>query len=212
MTDKSGDTVSQPKPDLFNLAVDYTGPVAMMVVFIGSMVIGYPKGPDRLLLATWGLVAGSALALVTCFVVRRRIAPLPALYGAAALLFGSLTLIFHDPAIVKMKTTVIDAALGAVMIGGFALGKSPIRILMGEAVHLTERGWRTLTVRFGVFFFGLAGLNEYVWRTQPDATWVFFRMPGLLILTLVFAAFQAPLMMRETGQREAEQRDPASDR
>lgn len=198
-------------PDMFNLAVDYTGPVAMLAVFLGSMVLGYPKGPDRLLAATWGLVAGSAIALITCFVVRRRIAPLPALYGAAALLFGGLTIIFHDPAIVKMKTTVIDAALGVVMLGGFALGKSPIRILMGEAVRLTDRGWRKLTFRFGLFFLVLAGLNEYVWRTQPDATWVFFRMPGLLILTLVFAAFQTPLMMRETSQRESEQVDPAPD-
>jgi len=192
------------RPDYFNLTVDYAGPVAMLVVFVGSMILGYPKGPDRLLAATWGLVAGSAIALLACFIVRKRIAPLPALYGGAALIFGSLTIIFHDPAIVKMKTTVIDAALGSLMLGGYALGRSPIKILMGEAVKLSDRGWRQLTLRFGVFFLVLACANEYVWRTQPDATWVFFRMPGLLILTLVFAAFQAPLILREAHNPDGE--------
>ena len=173
----------------FNLAVDYAGPLAFVAGFFLTR---------QILLATWALVAGSVIALGACLIVRRRIAPLPALYGGAALLFGGLTLVFHDPSIVKMKTTVIDAALGAVMLGGLALGKSPIRLLMGEAVALSDKGWRQLTLRFGAFFLILAVANEVVWRTQPDATWVLFRMPGLLILTVVFAALQTPLILRET--------------
>jgi intracellular septation protein len=51
-----------------------------------------------------------------------------------------------------------------------------------------------------VFFLLLAGLNEAIWRTQPDTIWVLFRFPGLMILTVLFALTQAPLMMKYAHQ------------
>jgi intracellular septation protein len=39
-------------------------------------------------------------------------------------------------------------------------------------------------------------LNEAVWRTQPDGVWIWFRMPGLQILALVFSLSQVPLMLK----------------
>lgn len=187
-----------PKPDLFHLGVDYAGPVMFLLAFLASMP--FVKGPDRILWATWGLVAGSAIALVICFIVRRRIAPLPAFFGGAALLFGIIALVLHDPTIVKMKTTFIDGALGLLMLWGLFVGRSPIKLLMGSGLHLSDLAWRRLTLRFGVFFLSMAVANEVVWRTQPDVVWVFFRWPGLIILTVIFTAFQAPLILKETVQ------------
>jgi intracellular septation protein len=188
---------SPPKLDLFHLGVDYAGPVMFLLTFLISMP--FVKGQDRILWATWGLVAGSAVALLVCFIVRRRIAPLPAFFGGAALLFGTVALIFHDPTIVKMKTTFIDGALGVIMLWGLVLGRSPIKLLMGQGLHLSDLAWKRLTLRFGLFFLAMAVANEVVWRTQPDVVWVFFRWPGLIILTLVFTAFQAPLILKETA-------------
>ncbi len=153
--------------------------------------------------ATWALVAGSAIGLIVGFAAERRVAPLPLIWGLAALLFGVLTLVFHDPRIVKMKTTLIDGALGLVMLGGLLLGRSPIRMLMGGAIALSEPAWRKLTFRFGLFFLVLAVANELVWRTQPDAVWVVFRFPGLLIASLLFSATQIPMMMKDASALEA---------
>ena len=47
--------------------------------------------------------------------------------------------------------------------------------------------WRTLTLRWAVFFLVLAVLNEYVWRTMSEETWVNFKVFGLMGLTMVFA-------------------------
>ena len=182
------------RPPWVRLAIDYAGPAAFMIGFFATRSI---------LAGTWALVAVSALALVVGFVLERRIAPSPLIWGLAALVFGVLTLVFHDPRIIKMKTTVIDAALGVAMLGGWVMGKSPVKLLMGEALAMTEAGWRRLTLRFGLFFLVMGAANEIVWRTQPDAVWVAFRFPGLLILALLFSATQLPAMMKDNRAAEA---------
>ena len=176
-------------------ALDYAGPALFLAAFL--------LGGRNVLFATWWLVAGSALALAVTFAMERRLAVLPAVWGGAALVFGLATLIFHDPRIVKMKTTVIDAALGLAMFGGLYLKRNPLKALIGDALKLSDAGWRKLTFRYGVFFLVMAVANEVVWRTQPETTWVLFRFPGLVILALAFALTQVPTMMKEAKAAEA---------
>ena len=176
-------------PPWLRPAIDYLGPAAF--------VLGFFLTGRNLVHATWWLVGGSAAALALAYAVERRVAPLPAIWSGAALVFGVLTLVFHDPTIIKMKPTFIDLALGAALLIGLGLKRNVLKLLIGEAIHLSDEGWRKLAFRYAVFFLCMAGLNEIVWRTQPDSVWVLFRMPGLLILALVFAATQAPMMIRE---------------
>jgi intracellular septation protein len=61
---------------------------------------------------------------------------------------------------------------------------------------LTDEGWRKLTVRWGLFFFGLAVLNEIVWRMVTTDTWVTFKVFAILPLTFVFALLQLRLVNR----------------
>ena len=173
--------------------VDYAGPLAFLVALIVTR---------NIITATWALVPVSALALAFGFVMERRIAPLPLLAGGAALIFGGLTLVFHNPIFVKIKPTVINALLGVCLIGGYFLGKSPLKLLMGDMLQLSEPTWRKLTVRYGLFFFVMAGLNELVRNTQTDLTWGFWRMPGMAILTVLFAFTQLPLMLKDASALE----------
>ena len=41
-----------------------------------------------------------------------------------------------------------------------------------------------------------------MWRTQPDAVWVLFRFPGLVILAVLFAFTQLPTMLKEAQAAE----------
>ena len=66
--------------------------------------------------------------------------------------------------------------------------------------HLTEEGWRKLTLRWTVFFFALAVLNEVIWRTQSTDFWVSFKLFGFVPITFVFAALQYPLLMRYAAE------------
>jgi intracellular septation protein len=174
--------------------VDYAAPV----LFVATLLI--TRDFQR---ATWVLVGASAIALAVGWAVERRLAPLPLFAGLAALIFGGLTLVFHDKSFVKMKLTFVDGALGLAMFGGLVLGKNPLKALLGEAVRLPDAAWRTLTVRYGLFFLVCAVCNEAVWRTQSDARWGVFRLL-LLAAALVFSGFQAPFMMRHMQEGAAE--------
>jgi intracellular septation protein len=187
-------TLTDRQRSLLRLGIDYSG----AVVF----VVGYLLTRD-FQTATWCLVAVSAAAILVGFLLERRLAPLPLIYGGAALVFGALTLIFHDSRFVKMKTTFVDLALGVSLLTGLAMGKSPIKMLIGDGLKMSDAGWRRLTLRFGLFFIATALLNEAVWRTQPEAVWVVFRMPGLLILSFVFAFTQIPMMIKDAKALEA---------
>lgn len=168
--------------------VDFGGLVAWLAAYF--------LGGRNLVNATWALVAGSAVALLIGLIFERRLAPIPLIAGGAGLVFGGLTLVFHDPRFLKIKPTVMNLAYGAGLLGGLALGKNPLKLLLGEAFPMADPGWRKLTVRYGLFFLSLAALNEAVWRTQPDTIWVLFRFPGLMILTALFSVSQAPTMMK----------------
>ena len=195
--------VTAPKSHLVRAIVDYGGLAVFLGTYFVAKLILKEAGDLALLTATWGLVVGSAVALVVGLVAERRIAPLPLFAGLAALIFGGLTLVFHDPRFVKIKPTAINIALGGIMLIGTAMGKNPLRALFAGALHLSPQGWRKLTIRYGIFFLLMAALNEAVWRTQTDAVWILFRFPGLQVLSLVFALTQVPMMMKDMKALEA---------
>lgn len=186
------------------VAVDYGG----LVVFMATYFV-----TRDMMKATFALVAGSAVTLALGLIVEKRIAPLPLLAGLFALIFGILTLVFHDERFVKMKPTVINLSLGSAMLIGVALRKNPLKVLLGSALHLDDRSWRTLTFRYGLFFLAQAVLNEVVWRTQTTEAWVLFRFPGLQVLALLFSFSQLPLMMRgiKAAEAEAKAAEPAAE-
>ena len=168
--------------------VDYSALAVFLVAF-------FVTGRD-LQQATWALVAGSTVALAVGLAVERRIAPFPAIAGGAALLFGGLSLIFHDPRLLKIKPTVMNGLFGVALFGGLILRKNPLKLVLAEAFEMPDPVWRVLTIRYGLMFFSLAALNEFVWRTQSDSVWVLFRFPGLMVLTLIFTFAQVPLLIK----------------
>ena len=188
---------------ILRAVVDFGGLAVFLVVYFVAMTILKKPSQQALLLATGGLVAGSAAALAAGLIIQRRLAPLPLFGGLAALIFGGLTLVFHDPRFIKVKPTVINLVLAGVMMGGVILRKDPLKALSAGALNLSPEASRQVTIRYGVFFLAMAALNEAVWRTQPDGVWVLFRFPGLLILSLLFSASQVPAIMKDMKAMEA---------
>ena len=141
-------------------------------------------------------------ALAVSYALTRHLPVMPLVTAVIVLVFGSLTLVLHDELFIKLKPTIIYVLFGGVLMGGLAFGTPLLGLVFDSVFHLTEDGWRKLTLRWALFFFALAILNEIVWRTQSTDTWVSFKVFGVVPLTFVFAALQYPLLTKYAAPEE----------
>jgi len=146
--------------------------------------------------ATIVLMIGVLVTLVISQRMTGRWPIMPLVTAIAVLVFGALTLAFQNDIFIKMKPTIVNLIFGTALLGGLAFGKLLLPLALDSVMHLTARGWRILTVRWGLFFFALAGLNEVVWRTQTTDVWAKFKVFGIVPLTMIFALAQVPLILR----------------
>jgi intracellular septation protein len=153
--------------------------------------------------ATVALMLLSVAALAAGLIIERRLAPVPAFSGAAALLFGGLSLALHRNDLMQMKMTIVDGLLGAALLGGLATGRNPLKALFSTALSLPDRAWRVLSLRYAIFFWCSALANEVVRRTQSADVWATFRVVAIFA-ALLFGVAQFPFLKRHCAAGEAE--------
>tara|TARA_B100001121_G_C18465667_1_gene515410 strand:- start:132 stop:683 length:552 start_codon:yes stop_codon:yes gene_type:complete len=140
-------------------------------------------------------IVATIVALSIVWILEKKIPKVPLLSGLLITFFGGLTLYFSNPVFIYIKPTIINILFGLILIFGKYFANEPmLKKLMGKSVSLTDEGWKILNKRWIYFFFGLAILNEIVWRTQSEEFWVNFKVWGLLPITLIFTAFQIGLI------------------
>jgi intracellular septation protein len=135
-------------------------------------------------------------AMAVSYALTRHFPIMTIVTAVIVVVFGGLTLILHDATFIKVKPTIIYALFGAILGGGLIFNKPLLGVLLDSMFQLTEEGWRKLTLRWALFFFVLAILNEIVWRNTSTDVWVDFKVFGVTPLTLIFGALQVPLLKK----------------
>ncbi len=176
--------------------VDYGALIAFAVAYFIAARHG---DKEALITATPILMIGSVIAIAAGYLIEKRVAPMPLTYGAFALVFGGLTLIFHDKSFLKMKPTFAYAAFAIALGAGLLLKRNPLRALLGSSIVMPDAAWKTLTIRYALFFVASAILNEIVWRTQSDGMWVKYKL-AYFVVVLIFSFAQAPFLMKHMQQ------------
>jgi intracellular septation protein len=180
-------TASDPeKPSGAKLLIE----LAPLVAFFAAWVMyGMKSAAGVLAIATVLSVAAAWLAL-------RHVSTMLWVTAVIAVSTATLTYVLDDPRYLKMKPTVVNLLFAVVLGVGLLLNKTFLKLMLGEALRMTEVGWRKLTIRWILFFIAMAVLNEFVWRTMSEGTWVSFKVFGLIPLSIAFTIAQMPLITR----------------
>jgi intracellular septation protein len=172
-------------------------PIVKIALDLGPLVLFFfANSRFGIFTATATFMVAVLTALAASYVLTRRLPIMPVVTAIIVLIFGGLTLFLHNDTFIKIKPTIIYALFGAVLVGGLLFGKPLLGVVFDSLFHLTAEGWRKLTVRWALFFFVLAVLNEIVWRNTSTNIWVDFKVFGVMPLTLVFGALQYPLLQK----------------
>lgn len=165
-----------------------------------------------LIYQVWGFFAATAAAMpVTLLAVTltwrlgRRIPVLPLVTLFLVVVLGGLTLWFRSELFAKLIPTVVSGLFSAILLFGYLRDLPVLKHAIGAQMpDITAAAWRRLTLRYALFFAGLAVLNEFIWRTQSTELWVAYKTYGDLGLLLLFIASQVPFVGRHRVANQAE--------
>ena len=202
-------TEAKPLNPVLKLALEL-GP---LVLFFFANAYGDRFGvaeERRIFAATAIFIVATLIALAVHYVLVKKLPIMPLVSGVVVVVFGGLTLWLDNDTFIKLKPTIVNTLFGVVLLGGLALGKPLLALVLDSVFELTDEGWRKLTLRWALFFFFLAIVNEIVWRTQTTDVWVSFKVFGIMPITIAFALAQTPLLLRHEAKSESPLTPPAS--
>lgn len=153
---------------------DYSGFIVATLAFIPVLVLST--------LALWRLTGHLSAMQITTLVL--------------VLVFGGLSVWLNDPRFFKMKPTIIYLLFAGILGFSLATGRNWLGAVMSAGLKMQPEGWRILTGRMVAAFIGMAVLNEIVWRSMSETTWVWFKTFGLTAILFVFIMANAGLFSR----------------
>ncbi|MEG7434960.1 septation protein A [Serratia marcescens] len=153
--------------------------------------------------ASGALIVATALALVFTWVKYRKVEKMTLITFLMVLVFGTLTLVFHNDLFIKWKVTVIYALFAlALLISQWVLKKPLVKRMLGKELTLPDKVWSNLNLAWAVFFLACGLANIYVAFWLPQSVWVNFKVFGLTVLTLVFTLLSGIYIYRHMPEEQ----------
>lgn len=154
------------------------------------------NGRYGIFVGTGVFMAATVLSIAASYWQTGRLPAMPLATGVFVLAFGGLTLWLQDDFFIKIKPTIVNGLIAAILAGGLALGRPLLRLLLGPMIPLTDTGWRVLTWRWVAWFVALALFNEASRHFLSTDAWVSARLFVTMPATILFSLAQVPLIRR----------------
>jgi len=161
---------------------------------------------EGFIVVTAGFIPVFLIAMALLWCLTGHLSRMQLVTAVLIVVFGGLSVWLNDERFFKLKPTLIYLLFGGALGIGLLRGQSWLQLVMEGLVPLKHEGWMILTQRVMGLFFGLALLNEVIWRTMSTETWVYFKTFGLTAAVFLFFIFQGGLFKRygteEAGEAE----------
>ncbi|MEO0636734.1 MAG: septation protein A [Pseudomonadota bacterium] len=153
---------------------------------------------DPIFVATAMFMVALGISLALSYALTRTLPLLPVVTFVFVVLMGGLTIWLQNDTFIKLKPTITNTLFGSAILIGLAFGRNFLRLVLDTAFNMDDEGWNKLALRWGLFFFVLAAINEIVWRGFSTEFWVAFKVWGVMPITILFTATQIPLIQRHS--------------
>lgn len=142
--------------------------------------------------ATAVMIVASILQVAITWLMTRKVEKSHLITLVLVLVLGGATLWLQNPDFIKWKPTAVNWLFALAFIAAQVFSnKSLLERMMGEHIKLPDTIWFNLNIAWIVFFIFSGLANLYVAFNFDEATWVNFKLFGLLGLTIVFIIGQS---------------------
>ncbi len=142
--------------------------------------------------ATAVMIVASILQVTITWLLTRKVEKSHLITLVLVLVLGGATLWLQNPNFIKWKPTAVNWLFAlAFILSQLFTDKSLLERMMAEHIQLPTTVWFRLNISWVLFFIGSGLANLYVAFNFDEATWVNFKLFGLLGLTIVFIIGQS---------------------
>ncbi|MFO1418738.1 MAG: septation protein A [Methylotetracoccus sp.] len=147
--------------------------------------------------ATMVAIAATVVQVAYVWIRKRKVEPMHLITLVLIVVFGGATLYLKDEMFIKWKPTVLNWLFGVAFLASQMFGeRTLIERMLGGNVSLPAPVWRRLNLMWMVFFVILGAINLFVVYSFDTATWVNFKLFGLIGLTMLFVVLQSLYLAR----------------
>lgn len=122
------------------------------------------------------------------------------------LIFGSMTLYFHNPIFVKWKPTIVFWIFAAAILVTHFTRKPLMQRMMENALEnsavIPKRVWTKINLMWAIFFAAMGAINLYIAYSFSNDAWVNFKFYGITISLILISVVQALYLVRYMTNRE----------
>lgn len=193
MTEPVATTVKKPANSPWVRLVSDLGPaLVFFFAYQHSNKNGVPEwaqglaGDKAVLFATLVFLPAAIAGFAFSYWRERSISPIGLFSFVMIGVFSGLALWLKNDIFIKMRPTLIYALMGSVLLASVVFKRNILKSLFSGALHMPEIQWQGLATRAAIMYLSLSVINEAVWRTQTESTWVTYNTWGDMAINLVF--------------------------
>jgi intracellular septation protein len=153
-------------------------------------------------------MASSGLQLAVLGVKYRQFKPIrwTAITFLFWLVFGGLTLIFHNQKFIQWKPSILYWCFGiAFLVSQYWNGSTLYEKMLQGKIKLPPEIWRKLNMSWVIFFALMGVLNLIVVYEFSLKIWIYYKIFGTIVITLLFAIGQAIYLNKHMHHEKIEE-------
>lgn len=163
----------------------------LLLEFLPLFIFFFTYKIFGLIPATISIICSTIISIVLMYIINKTLPSNIIIISTVILLiFGAITIFSNNTVFIKIKPTILYTSFAFILIIGICYRKYFIRYILGNILELTNKQWMQISLYWIGFLLLSAVLNEMVWRTYEEKTWVSFKVFAMPILTLLFTFVQ----------------------